>query len=180
MFLLSILHDGEIDDTSSQGILILDSQLHPFHLRYASDDAALHRDSVQTNLPKSLSNLLETAVGFPPALVGACRKMKLIQTNDLEYFNSVFEGHLIELLESQKKSPACLLRSSIYEPGYRDLGEFLWVIRFDESKVGKEVTWISYDFQVYQDDVASFDVDPIWLSNRFQPDQLGNHDRLLK
>lgn len=115
----------------------------------------------------SLKTLLDSAHGFPPALAQAIEQMNQFHTANPQEFCQEMEQVLRQQLESQKTSRACLIRSRVEELGYRSEGEYVWVINYRPKNKNLEVKWISCDFQIYADSIETFDVDPIWLSERF-------------
>jgi hypothetical protein len=119
-------------------------------------------------VPRSLSILLSSSLTFPPALVGAVHELEQMRFTDRDEFVKELERLLVERLERQRSSPAFLARSREGEAGYRSKGEYVWIVQYQPDLVGAEVMWISDDFQVYSDGIDSFEVDRIYLAERFR------------
>jgi hypothetical protein len=118
-------------------------------------------------VPGSLAILLESGRQFPPALAGAVRELEALGPISREEFLHEMEIRLRRRFDEQPTSPHLLVRSRIDECGYRSVGEYVWVVAYQPERVGREITWIASDFQVYSDAVDTFDVDPGKLAERF-------------
>ncbi len=115
----------------------------------------------------ALEVLLDSCSAFPPALAGAARDLDAQGPMTQSQFASELERRLLSRLEGQREDPYVLARSRIGEIGYRDEGEFVWVVGYKPNRVDREVTWVASDFQVYSDDIRTFELEPEWLAMRF-------------
>ena len=115
----------------------------------------------------SLEVLLDSCSAFPPALADAARDLDTLGPMTQAQFAWELERRLLARLEGQRENPYVLARSRIGETGYRDAGEFVWV-GYKPNRIGQEVTWVASDFQVYTDDIRSFELDSEWLAMRMK------------
>jgi hypothetical protein len=126
------------------------------------------RDSLLSRqVAPALAVLLDSCRVFPPALAGAVQELHLLGVMTRTRFVKELERLLSIRLEAQREKPFLLARSRISETGYRNEGEFVWVVNYNPDRVGKEVTWVASDFQVYVDAIGTFDLDATWLKSRF-------------
>lgn len=118
-------------------------------------------------VPKSLSVALESCKIYPPALAKVARSIETMTVYSRDQFIRELETQIRKELEQQRNRPYLLARSRISEPGYRNEGEFVWIVAYQPKSTGREVTWVSSDYQIYSDAVSTFDLEPAWLTVRF-------------
>jgi hypothetical protein len=119
--------------------------------------------------PRPLETLLASSGAYPPALAGAVRDVESLGSISRERFLVEMEASLRRRLDAQPRDRFVLARSRIDEVAYRSVGEYVWVVAYRPDRVGREVTWIADDYQVYADDIETFDLDPSWMATRFSP-----------
>lgn len=118
-------------------------------------------------VPKSLGVLLDSCRVYPPALAATLREIKEWGGISQSHFLAEF-GRLLRIrLEQQPTKPFFLARSRVTETGYREEGEFVWVVGYNPSRIGGEVNWVASDFQEYTNAIDTFDLDPGWMALRF-------------
>jgi hypothetical protein len=136
-----------------------------FEVSNPSDEA---REALRVrSVPPELELLLRSASNYPPALAGALHALNSLAISDRNVFMSELERLLRDRLNGQQYARHVLLRSLITEDGYREEGEYVWVVGYRPQAAGREVSWLASDYQVYSDAVESFDVSPTWLAERF-------------
>jgi hypothetical protein len=116
--------------------------------------------------PPDLVLLLDAARGYPPALASGCWHMTRQPQFSFDEFAAEMARVLTERLSQQRDSRHCLIRSLAGDMD-RDVGGYVWVVNYRPQNVGREVHWVAWDYQAYDDAVSTFDVDPAWLAARF-------------
>ena len=136
-----------------------------FEITDFSDDQG--EGSPRNAVPGSLAVLLDSCRAYPPALASAARDLATRTLMSPQDFNDELEQRLTEQLESQRSRPYVMAKSRASETGYRDVGEFVWIVAYNPKRVGQEITWVSSDYQLYSDSIVTFDIDSAWLAKRF-------------
>lgn len=119
-----------------------------------------------------LVKLLESATAYPPALAIArdVRFRKDFDDRSAEEAVEEFTTVLRDELRRQRDRPFFLARA-LANPsgfvGYKTEGCYYWIVGYRPQRVGREVSWVSRDFFVYQDPLTDFDVDVAYLAERF-------------
>lgn len=123
-------------------------------------------------VPDSLVELLESATAYPPALAIArdVRFRKDFDDRSEEEAVEEFTTVLRDELNQQRDRPFFLARA-LADPsgfdGYKSEGHYYWIVGYRPERVGREVSWVSRDFFVYQDPITDFDVDVAYPAERF-------------
>ncbi len=126
------------------------------------DNVSKH--SAITVVPKELSELIDSAKDYPPALAFARRRIKIGKSKTKRQFLTAYIKTLRELLSAQKSSPYLLVRAVKDEIGYKSAGGFYWVVGYKNRKV----KWVSRDYHIYEDSVAHFHVSAKEMERRFK------------
>lgn len=126
-----------------------------------------YRQLASNAVPKPLAVALASCKAYPPALAKAARAIERLKDCSREEFIMELGAQIRKELEQQRHRPYVLARSRVTEPGYREVGEFVWVVAYRPEFAGREVAWVSSDYQIYSDAVGTFDLEPTWLAARF-------------
>lgn len=102
----------------------------------------------------ALAELLRTSSEFPAPVALAARALRRssLMTGALERFEESFCHLLRHYLALQRRGAFLLVASAGDEPGYRTRGELVWAV----ARRGSSITWVSRDFQIYEDDADGF------------------------
>ena len=120
----------------------------------------------------SLVKLLASATAYPPALAIARDVRFRKDFDDLSAEEAVEEFTVVlrDELNHQRDRPF-FLAQALADPsgfvGYKTEGCYYWIVGYRPQRVGREVSWVSRDFFVYQDPITDFDVDVAYLAERF-------------
>ena len=101
-------------------------------------------------------------------MAGALRAIEKLEWKEKEDFCSKLQVLLQDRLDKQRTANHVLIRSRKEDVGYREVGDYVWVVGYKHQEMFGEVYWLTADYQVYSDSVESFDVDPVWLRDRFK------------
>ena len=123
-------------------------------------------------VPDALVKLLKSAAAYPPALAIArdVRFRKGFDDRSVEEAIEEFTTALRDELNHQRDRPFFLARA-LANPsgfvGYKTERCYYWIVGYRPERIGREVSWVSRDFFVYQDPITDFDVDVAYLAERF-------------
>ena len=118
-------------------------------------------------VPEDLALLLEAAEQYAPALARARDRVRRVSGVPREAFSEALTSCLREELASQLSSPYFLATAKRTEHGYKLAGAYYWIVGYSPERVGREISWVSRDFFVYQDGIDDFDCDASFLQGRF-------------
>jgi len=125
-------------------------------------------DSI-SEVSSELSELLDSAKDYPPALALARDELKLEpHCSEIEFSNKLVE-RLNHHLQKQVKSPYFMAKAMSTETGYRHAGGYYWIVGCE----GERVLWVSRDYYIYRDALWDFELDMSEVEIRF-----GSRDKI--
>lgn len=111
-------------------------------------------------VPQDLRILLDSAKAYSPAMAIACHDVAH-RSQEREPSRSDFAASLAdalrEQLRAQPDSQYRLARAAVDKLGYLAKGGYVWVLGY--NSVSRKVSWVSHDFQIYQNPADDFDLD---------------------
>lgn len=114
-----------------------------------------------------LSDLLESAKDYPPALALAREEVK----SERSIFESEFAKQLIERLEfhlkRQKSSPYFMARRINRHTQWRSEGGFNWIVGYKSQDALRKIAFVSDDYYICHAPVEDFDVEVAEIEERF-------------
>ena len=106
-----------------------------------------------------LARLIESGKRYPPALAIAREEVVQVfgdhQPSQSE-FTTAYTAALRAHLSRQQEAPYLLVQALRDDTGYLSAGEWYWALRIHGSP--QVVSWVSDDFQVYENPVNDFDL----------------------
>jgi hypothetical protein len=114
-----------------------------------------------------LELLLNSAEQYPPAIALARDQVGRLSGLTRAAFEEALASCLYDCLASQPESPFFLAAANRTQPGYKEAGGFYWIVDYRPACVGREISWVSRDYYVYQDALADFDCERKLLEERF-------------
>ena len=118
-----------------------------------------HGWSPETAVSDDLTNLIESAKRYPPALALAREEMVDVygdghpgQSDFARAYGTALQTHLAK----QYEAPHVLARALRGQAGYLTEGEWYWVLEISGSPV--LAAWVSADFHIYNSDIGEFDL----------------------
>ncbi len=128
-----------------------------FEVSFVDDDPS---EVGLEEVPDDLCTLLDSAKAYSPAMAIAgedmARRWKGKTPSRAEFAASYMES-LRRVLRAQPESPYRLAEAIVDELGYLRKGEYAWILAY--NSVTYRVSWVSSDFQIYQNPVSDFDLD---------------------
>jgi hypothetical protein len=115
-------------------------------------------------VPDELSELLDSAKDYPPALALTRDELKFDNSCSETKFANMLSDHLTHHLEKQINSQFFLAKAKSSEIGYRYAGGYYWIV----GCKGEMVQWVSRDYHVYQDSVEEFELNLDEVIKRFE------------
>jgi len=122
------------------------------------DIAALNLETVSNEL----TILLNSAKLYAPAYALAFSKVNALWPQSKAEYEQNLINVLKQYLANQSEHGFFLCESKIEETGYLSTGEFVWIVKYIPEI--EEILWISSDYEIYQDPIAKFNLNPLSLS----------------
>lgn len=114
-------------------------------------------------VPDELSELLDSAKDYPPALALARDALKCNQSCSETEFANKLADQLIKYFQEQVDAPFFMAKARSTEVGYRHAGGYYWIVGCE----GEMVRWVSRDYHVYRDPVGEFELDLAQVERHF-------------
>jgi hypothetical protein len=119
-------------------------------------------------LSLELGGLIHSAEQYAPALAIARAEMRRKYSACRATFAADFSQNLKNQLALQRQSPYFLAAVRRTQAGYKYQGDFYWIVGYYPDRVGREISWVSGDYYIYQDALEDFDCDEAFLLDRFK------------
>lgn len=123
----------------------------------------LEESGLISEVPDELSELLDSAKDYPPALALARDELNCDQSCSETDFAKILAHKLTYHLEKQIDSPFLMAKAKNSEVGYRYAGGYYWIVGY----TGEMVLWVSRDYHVYKDPVGEFELNLADTKGRF-------------